>query len=208
MANRPYRQTLRAESAEQTRRRILDALAELIREDPARPVAIDAVAARAGVARSTIYTVFDSRAGLFDALTFDLIERSGYHELLEAVQDPDVLVTLRDGFRATFAMYAPDRDLSRALYSMAELDADAIGGAIAVREKQRAAGMARLARRFAKAGLLRSDVTVKQAENLLWVLTSFDTFDLLYRDRGLDVDEIAELLTATAKRSLLVADAG
>jgi AcrR family transcriptional regulator len=31
-----------------------------------------------GVARSTVYVVFQSRAGLFDALAADLYDRAGY----------------------------------------------------------------------------------------------------------------------------------
>jgi len=38
---------------------------------------------------------------------------------------------------------------------------------------------------------------------VLWVLTSFESFDLLYTGRGLALDAIIELLTATAERALM-----
>ena len=38
---------------------------------------------------------------------------------------------------------------------------------------------------------------------MLWLLTSFDAFDLLYTGRGLSLDEVVEILTETAERSLL-----
>lgn len=43
------------------------------------------------------------------------------------------------------------------------------------------------------AGLLRvvAGVTAGQAADLLWLLTSFDSFDLLYTGRALPVDEVA-----------------
>jgi hypothetical protein len=63
--------------------------------------------------------------------------------------------------------------------------------------------MKRLARRLGKEELLRPGVTVKQAEDTLWMLTSFESFDLLHTDRGLPADEVAELLIATAERALL-----
>ncbi|MFD7012014.1 hypothetical protein [Rhodococcus jostii] len=47
-------------------------------------------------------------------------------------------------------MFAAHRDVFRALFSMAQLDADAVGGAIARIEENRAGGMAHLAQRLAE----------------------------------------------------------
>ena len=63
MAQRKYEQRLRAEQAEETRRRILDAVYERLRQAPAEPIALDEVARRAQVARSTIYLVFGRAPG-------------------------------------------------------------------------------------------------------------------------------------------------
>jgi AcrR family transcriptional regulator len=82
MAPRRYEQRLRAESAAETRLRILDAVYERLREAPAEAVSVDWVAKMARVARSTVYLIFESRAGLFDALAADLFDRSGYARLL------------------------------------------------------------------------------------------------------------------------------
>lgn len=40
------------------------------------------------------------------------------------------------------------------------------------------------------------------ATNLLWVLTSFDAFDLLYTGRCLSADGAAEVLTSAVERAL------
>ena len=45
--------------------------------------------------------------------------------------------------------------------------------------------------------------STEAAAHLLWVLTSFDAFDLLYTGRGLPADEVAEALIDTAERTLL-----
>jgi AcrR family transcriptional regulator len=203
MATRRYEQRQRAEAAEQTRRRILDAVIERLRKAPAEPVSIDQIADIAGVARSTVYAIFGSRAGLFDAVAAQVLEREGYERLLEAKHEPDAREHMRVGFRSGTAMLAADRDVVRALFSMAQLEERAVGEAVRKREESRAAGMARLARRLAEQDLLRPGVSVEDAEHILWVLTSFESFDLLYTGRGLSTEEVADLLFATAERALL-----
>src|SRR4051812_10398224 len=132
MAVRKYEQRLRAEHAEATRQRILEAVAEELRASPTEPVSLDRVAQRARVARSTVYLAFGSRAGLFDAFAEDLWERSGLAELTDAVAHPDAREHLRRGVRASCEMYAAERDLYRVLFSMAHLDPDSAGGVIAM----------------------------------------------------------------------------
>ena len=60
-------------------------------------------------------------------------------------------------------MFAAHRDVFRVLYSMAQLDEHAVGGAVHALEEARAEGMARLAERLAEQGLLRAGVTVADA---------------------------------------------
>jgi AcrR family transcriptional regulator len=203
MATRRYEQRQRAEAAEHTRRRILAAVIERLREAPAEPVSIDRIAEMADVARSTVYAIFGSRAGLFDAVAADVLKREDYERLLEAKHEPDAREHMRIGFRTGTEMLAADRDIVRALFSMAQLDERAIGDAVRKREESRAAGMARLAGRLGEQDLLRPDVSVEDAEHILWVLTSFDSFDLLYAGRGLSTEAVADLLFATAERALL-----
>jgi AcrR family transcriptional regulator len=202
VADRKYEQRLRAESAEQTRRRILDALDQHLRHAPSEPVSLDRIAQEAKVARSTIYLVFGSRAGLFDAFTEDLWERTGLPALTQAVANPDARLHLRGGIRAASTMYAADRDIYRALHSMAQLDSESVGGAARKMDQERKGGMAYLAQRLNDDGVLRDDVTVDDAVNMLWMLCSFESFDLLYTGRQLSVDDTIELLTTIIERSI------
>jgi AcrR family transcriptional regulator len=203
MAARKYEQRLRAESAEATRRRILDAVAHELRASPTEPVSLDRVAQHARVARSTVYLVFGSRAGLFDAFAEDLWERSGLADLTEAVAHADAREHLRAGIRASCEMYAAERDLYRVLFAMARLDPESVGGAIAKKETNRAGGMDYLARRLADQGYLRADVDFDEAVRVLWVLASFETYDLLATGRKLGVDAAADTIIAMAERALL-----
>ncbi len=202
MTTRKYEQRMRAEVAAQTRRRVLNAVYERLRVAPVEPVSVDRVAQQAGVSRSTIYLIFGSRAGLFDALGADLLDRGGFHRVMEAVERPDAVDGLRDGIAVVVQMYAAHRDVLRALHSMSSLDPDAVGGSIQRMEAGRASGMIYLAHRLADQHSLRSDVTVDEAANLLWVVTSFDSFDLLYTARALTAEQVATTLITAAVRSL------
>ncbi len=82
-------------------------------------------------------------------------------------------------------MMAAHRDVFRVLYSMAQLDEHAVGGAVHRLEEARARGMARMAERLGDQGLLRDGVTVADANSLIWMYGSFDAFDVLYTGRGL-----------------------
>ena len=207
MATRRYEQRVRAEEAERTRRRIVGAVLERLRDSPSEPVSVERIAAMAGVARSTVYAIFGSRAGLFAAVGADLHARAGIGRLVEASHHPDAREALRGGLRAASEMHAADRDIFRALHSMGQLDPDAVGGEIARWEAERTAAMARIARGLGELGVLRPDVGVEHAAHVLWVITSFESFDLLYTGRALPVGEVVELLTATAERALCVSPA-
>ncbi|HEX3196010.1 MAG TPA: TetR family transcriptional regulator [Propionibacteriaceae bacterium] len=199
---RKYEQQLRAESAEETRRRILDAVAQRLRDAPTEPLSLDQVAKMARVARSTIYLIFGSRAGLFDAFTEDLADRTGLARLAEAVANPDARKHLREGIAAGCRMYTEDLVVYRVLFSMNHLDPASAGGAVERMKQRRAGGMAYLAKRLAEDSVLRDDVTIEQAVDLLWMLCSFETFDALYTDRGKSLDEAVQLIAWTAEQSL------
>jgi AcrR family transcriptional regulator len=206
--NRRYEQQIRAETAEETRRRILDAVAQRLREAPTEPLSLDQVARLARVARSTIYLVFGSRAGLFDAFADDLWARTGLPDLTRAVEHPDARQHLRGAIAAASRMYAADRDIYRVLYSMGRLDPASVGGAVEKMKKERAGGMAYVARRLAEDSVLRDDVSVEQATDMLWVLGSFDTFDALCSDRGKSTDEAIGQIVWMAENALCRAAAG
>jgi len=200
---RRYEQRARADAADQTRRRILDAVEERLRDAPAERIAVDDIARRAGVSRSTIYLLFGSRAGLFDAFGLDVIERAGIDRVRAAIANPDPRATVRDGIRSGAHVYAANRDVLRALFSMAQLDGDAFAGAVERMLDDRRQHMRRLARRLDEAGALRPELTRAQAAHILWLLTGFEAFDTLYDGQGLDAEAAADLLVATAEGSVL-----
>jgi AcrR family transcriptional regulator len=202
VTTRRYEQKLRASAAEANRRRILDATRDRLRGAPSEPVSVEKVAQDAGVARSTVYLIFGSRAGLFQALGHDLLERAGFQRIVDAVALPDAREALQASLRAAVDVYADERDAARALSSMTRLNPEAVGGAFDVIDHGRAEGLLHLARRLREQGYLHPDFTPEQAADCLWVITGFDAFDQLYTDRGLDRSACAERLITLA-RSLL-----
>ena len=203
MAKRPYQQRLRAESAAETRERILDALYDRLREAPAEPISVDEIARRARVARSTVYLVFGSRSGVFDALTDRLLVGAGLDRIQEAVRHPDARETLRGGLAGGVDMYAAHHGVFRVLSAMAKLDPEGVGHALARSEVRRAEGMSWVAGRLAEQDALRPGITPERAADVIWLLASFEAYDSLASGRGLSPSATAELLDETAVLALL-----
>ena len=126
----------------------------------------------------------------------------GFRHVVDAVELPDAREHLRHGIDAGVRMFAAHRDVFRALFSMAQLDSDAVGGAVARVEEDRAGGMRHLAQRLAEQKALRADVTADQAADLLWLLTSFDAYDQLATGRNLPADAITGILVTAAERTV------
>lgn len=202
VGTRKYEQVARAENAEQTRRRILDAVARRLREAPSEPPSLDRVAKLAEVSRTTIYADFGSRAGLFDAFVRDLWERTGLGELSAAVTDAEPRAHLRAAIAAASRMKSRDLEIYRVLHAMDRLDPASAGDAVRHMEEDRRAGVEHLAQRLADGGVLRDDVSAAWAADVLWALTGFDAIDHLLTGRGLDIDAAIERITTTAERAL------
>ena len=137
------------------------------------------------------------------ALAEDLLRRVGFEQLGRAFRHPDARVALETSLREGARLYSEEHAVSRAIVTLAALDAD-VAHAAARFEFGRKEGMAALARRLNAEGYMRSDITETEAADILWVVTSLATFTQLYQDRELSVEQTAERLIAIATRSILV----
>lgn len=200
---RKYEQGRRADAAALTRARILDAALGQLRRTPTEPVSLNTVASAAGVARQTLYAIFGSREALFAAVGDELLRRAGFSEVLNAAADHDSVSGMRTGVRQIAQVYAKERDVLRALHSSSHLDPSSFGGAIERMERGRYIGMATLAHRLHEQGRLVPETNQALAADILWLITSFDSFDLLFTGRGLSAVETAEHLIVIAERTLL-----
>lgn len=201
MDKRRYVQRARAASAEATRARILDAAEASFDRGPLAAVRIDDVARRAGVSRSTVYQLFESRRGLLIALAQRLRDVAEFDRLVEASRHPDARESFRRAQREAVRIFATSPELTRALFTMAAVDADAVA-AVAALEDGRRPGMLHLARQLEAQGQLREGISVDEAADLLSVATSFPAFDELYHFRGLPEPVVADRLVALGERAV------
>ena len=201
MDKRQYVQRVRAESADGTRRRILDAARATLERGPSGALRVDEVARAAGVSRSTVYLLYGSRAGLFDALARHLRLEAGFDELIREFRRPDALEAMRGSQRAAVRMYAKMPELARAMFTMGAVDPDAVAAIRAIEDGRRP-GQAEIARRLAEQGYLRDGVDIDEATDILTVITSFQAFDELFNGGGLPAGVVADRLVAMAERSI------
>ena len=207
MDKRRYVQRVRAESADGTRRRIIDAARASLERGPVGALRVDEVARSAGVSRSTVYLLNGSRAGLFDALARHLRDEAGFDRLIVEFGKPDALDAMRGAQRAAVRMYARLPDLARAMFTLGSIDPDAVAAVRAIEDGRRP-GQADLARRLAAQGYLRGGVSVEEATDILTVISSFQAFDELFTGGGLSADVVADRLIAMAERSICRPDIG
>ncbi len=200
-AKRPYRQRLRAESSASTRRRIIEAARQVLTSRPFRGFNISEVADLARVVRSTIYTVFGSREGLLRAVAQDMTERGGWQRMREAFRDPDAWRAISRNIEEGTTMIASEHSVALAITVLAAVDPDAAVVA-AEMDELRLRGLRSLAERLEQQGYLRPELSQQVAVNILWVLTSWNTFDQLYGGRHLNEAEVADHLVTMARLTL------
>jgi AcrR family transcriptional regulator len=179
MSPRPYNLSRRQEATEQTRARILTAARELLAADNGiSAFSIDAVARQAGVARMTVYYQFDSRSGLLEALMDDLATRGQMERLALAFGRPE-LVDALDEFIAAFGhFWSGDRLTMRRLRSLAALDVE-FEQAVRARDDRRRQGLRVIVQRVGEKEPSLTPAAVEEAIDLLFTLSSFETFDTL-----------------------------
>ena len=199
---RAYRMRARAESAADTRSRVIESARAAIVDGPTPSLSMADVAARAGVARSTLYDTFGSRGGLVGAVMVDVSIRAGFERVLELFNLADAAEGMRQALPAGVRMIGSDYVLFKRVGLLAQLDPEVMA-ALEVSAEQRAGGMRYQAGRLAEQGRLRPGVTIDEAATLLWLLTDFGTYDGLHSAWGMDTEQIGAFVVSIGARYLL-----
>lgn len=187
---RPYTSGLRASQAQSTRRAIVAAAAALFIERGYGATSVEAIAEAGGVSRKTVFTSVGGKLqtlklALDWAITGDdapipVLERP---HVQAALQEPDARRILRDFATNVVEVMSRTAPLARVLESAAGLDADLRALSDDLRA-QRQHGMSFLAAVLDERSALRSDLTVTEAADLLWLLNDSAPYHRLVVEQG------------------------
>jgi len=206
---RPYRSALRDEQSRVTRRRIVDAGAELFIERGYAPTTIDAIAQRAGVSRRTVFTSVGAKAAVLK-LAFDWT-LAGDDEPVAIADRAEVQRMMRERDPAVLlaAWMAMNAGISRRLATLhhvlvvaADADPDA-AALLATTDEQRAQGARQVMDRVADLGGLRPGLEPDQAAAIADVLIDPMPYQRLVHLRGWTFETYVEHLQRIAAAALL-----
>jgi AcrR family transcriptional regulator len=187
---RPYRMQRRAEAQAQTRRRITESAVELHATVGPSRASMSAIAAHAGVRRSTVYRHFSDEAAVFDACTTHWTAANPPPDLAAwaAIEDPDerlptALADLYAYYGRTGAMLA-NLVRDEAIMPLVQERFAAFHGFLAAARDTLMAG-----RRLRGAARQRTQAAIGHA-------VAFSTWKSLVREQGLDEGDAVALASA------------
>jgi AcrR family transcriptional regulator len=201
MSKRHYNLGLRKEAQTQTRNRILEAASTLFAREGLHAVSIAAVAREADVGRTTVFEHFRSKKGLLEGVQEALGEQHQRDELVAAVLQSPPPVALHQAFTLGCPLWSREAPLRLALVAAAAADVE-VRAVLDEKEQGRRMLVDALAKRLDEAALLPDGASLDTAADLLWVLTSFESFHTLHH-RGLPVPVAADRLWTLARSALL-----
>jgi AcrR family transcriptional regulator len=148
----------------------------------ARAFSIDAVAHEAGVSRMTVYYRFESRRGLLEAVFDDLAAAGRIYELRDAFRRRDPLEALSEFIQVFVGFWTSGRILLRRMHGMASVDPE-LERALRSRGERRRRGLTVLVQRIAEERGLPKSASVEDVVDVLFAITSFETYDVLLRGK-------------------------
>jgi len=197
MKRRSYRLGLREESVDRHRADILAAAREVFSEAGYHGAGLEEVALRAGISRKTVYYQFGAKMGLLDALVIDLESSAELAQRVQAIIEKPGRIALREYFLEICRFWQLNQDFVRALNGLGATDADA-RKVINKHDRARRRRLTTLVALLAARGELRKGSYQERAVDLLWLLSSFSSFDHLVTRSRLTPEMAASLLTHTA----------
>ena len=206
---RPYNSPRRQEQARQTRQKILEAAQRLFASDGYVATTLPAIAREAGVSPATLTVVFGTKFSILDAIikrsvrgdeaSAPMGSRSWWQEMLS---EPDPVRQL-----ALFAAVA--RRIQEQSSDIAEIVRRAETADPELAALRRALGESRLLdtrmviAALAETGALAPGMTVERATDILWTLSSQETYRTLVVERGWSPGDYEQWLASALPRLLL-----
>lgn len=196
---RSYHSHMRDRQAEETQRRILTAARFLFERQGYAATTLEAIAERAEVSPKTIEAVFGSkRALLAEVINPEVFSPSVQRliEALRATEDPSrQLALVAQITRQAFEPLASSLELLRTAGAVAPELAEVARQS----EARRRQNQARLMASLHGQGALRPGLSLEEATDVLWALTSYDLYRMLVVEQHWESERyetwLAQLLT-------------
>jgi AcrR family transcriptional regulator len=197
---RAYRARRRSTRAEQTRAKIVAAVRELLAEAAFHQATVDEVAARAGIARATLYQHFHSRLDLINAICDTMGQNPALLAIRDGVEHPDPNRALLGTIANSVRFWSAEDPVLAQIYGITAID-DAAEDFVRRQRDDRRGEMTRLAHHLRATRRLRTGVSERHALAQLMMLTSYDAYREL-RHAGLRDAEITKTLQQAARHLL------
>jgi AcrR family transcriptional regulator len=207
---RPYRSTLRAEQAAATRTRILDSASALFVEQGYPATTLAQVAAAAGVAADTVLHIFGSKKGLLKAVLdvvvggdetqVPVLDRPGPQAMRAETDQRRQVAMLARGIAEQAERIQPVDDILRSA-AVVDTEARALRDDLQLRQRRQA--MAQVVSWIADNGELKDRMSVQDAADIAWTVTSPEVHYLLRHQCGWDADRYETWLHDTLEAALL-----
>jgi AcrR family transcriptional regulator len=211
---RKYESRRRQEQAAQTRHDILAVAGTLFRERGYTATSMPQVAAEAGVVVETVYRAFGSKAGLFRGVIEATLAGGATRAEVEVEDRPAIWAVIEETDPARqLALYAATQPgIHRRAGPLLRALRDATGTDPELQrlwdemEAWRRGGQGRLAGLLGERGALRTDVSVREAGDLIWTLSSLAVHDLLVLGSGWSYERYEAWLAGALVCELLPAE--
>jgi AcrR family transcriptional regulator len=177
------------------------AVRDLLAEGTFHESTVERVADRAGVSRATLYQHFRSRLELVDEMCDSFDANPALLALRESVTDSDPAAALAETIAHTVEFWSSEDSVLSQLYGVAAID-PAAADLVERQRRDRRGEMTRLVRHLRASGVMRSDVSERQALVVLMLLTSYESYREL-RHAGVSNRAAASTLLSAAQAQLL-----
>jgi AcrR family transcriptional regulator len=208
---RRYDTTRRQAQAAQTRQDILAAARQVFLEHGYTGATLAGIAQTAGVVVETIYRAFGSKAGLFKAVVEAAVAGGAARAAVPVEQRPAIQAVIEETDpRRQLELYAATQPgiharlgpLFRLLAAAAAADPP-LAEVWTQLEDQRLNGLRRFVQLLADRGVLAHGLSVEDARDVLWTLTSHAVHDLLVVQRGWSTERYRDWLATSLANALL-----
>ena len=206
---RHYNSSRRKEQAQQTRRQIVEAARQLFLSRGYTGATMDAIAQQAGVAVETVYAAFGNKRAILSRLVdvslvgdeepLPLLEREGPQAVMKETDQYRQVELFAEDIYEIMSRMTPIFEIMRAA-SKADTE---IASMYENMLNNRVQGLMAFVRALMKNGPLRDGVTVDEAAETVWALTSADVITLFMTNRDWSAEKYKGWLTDVLTRVLL-----